>query len=51
MDHDTVLAICKVIDEVALPLMTDERAQRPGGAEEVIEAVVNAWDRRDMRPQ
>jgi hypothetical protein len=43
--QDTVLAICKLIEDVVLPLMTDERAQRPGAEKEVTDAVIKEWER------
>ncbi|KJZ69019.1 hypothetical protein HIM_11594 [Hirsutella minnesotensis 3608] len=48
VSKDMVLNICKLIEEIVLPLMTAERAQRPGAKEEVADVVRNEGKRRGL---
>ncbi|KID84368.1 Zinc finger, MYND-type [Metarhizium guizhouense ARSEF 977] len=38
--QDVLVAICRLIEEKVLPLMTDERALQPGAAEELAEVII-----------
>lgn len=38
--QDVLMAICRLIEEKVLPLMTDERALQPGAAEELVEIII-----------
>lgn len=48
IEGDVVRGICDLIQDIVVPLMTEERALRSGGRKEIVDAVREEGKRRSL---
>lgn len=48
IEGDVVKGVCELIRDVVVPLMTEERALRPGGRKEIVDAVREEGKKRSL---